>query len=86
MSTVVDVEGAVGAMRERHRAAAADVPYTDVRTLRIGRDEVTSTGPASPVIDPATGEQWGAVPEATADEVDAAVRAARAAFPAWAAL
>lgn len=86
MSTVVDVEGAVGAMRERHRAAAADVPYTDVRTLRIGRDEVTSTGPASPVIDPATGEQWGSVPQATADEVDSAVRAARAAFPAWAAL
>ncbi len=37
------------------------------------------------MIDPATGEQWGSVPEASPAEVDAAVRAARAAFPAWAA-
>ena len=85
MSKAVGVD-VVEAMRERHRAAAAGLPYAEVRTLRIGRDEVTSTGPASPVIDPATGEQWGSVPEATADEVDSAVRAARAAFPAWAAL
>lgn len=92
MSTVSDVSvdadaaAVVARMQDRHRSAVAGVPYADVRTLRIGGDEVASTGPASPVIDPATGEQWGSVPEATPGDVDAAVRAARAAFPAWAAL
>ncbi|MFC5184809.1 aldehyde dehydrogenase family protein [Actinomadura harenae] len=37
------------------------------------------------VISPATGERAGAIPEATAADVDAAVAAARAAQPAWAA-
>lgn len=90
MSTLADLPtdlpGLVERMRERHRAAIADVPYAEVATLRIGGDEVASSGSVSPVIDPATGERWGSVPEASASEVDAAVRAARAAFPAWAAL
>ncbi len=93
MSTTADatttqtaaVADTIDRMQERHRAAAADVPYAHVTTLRIGGEEVASTGAAVPVIDPATGEQWGSVPEATPAEVDAAVRAARAAFPAWAA-
>ncbi|MET0782192.1 MAG: aldehyde dehydrogenase family protein [Microbacterium sp.] len=75
----------IARMRSRHAAAAADVPYTHVSTLRIGGEDVAATGTATPVIDPATGEQWGSVPEGSAAEVDAAVRAARAAFPAWAA-
>ena len=36
-----------------------------------------------PVTDPATGETLGHVPLSTADDVDAAVRAAKRAFPAW---
>jgi aldehyde dehydrogenase (NAD+) len=72
-------------LRAGHAVVAADLPYAHVTTLRIGGEEVPSTGPALPVTDPATGQQWGSVPEASPDEVDAAVRAARAAFPAWAA-
>ncbi len=40
--------------------------------------------PTSPVFNPSTGEVIGTVPLAGAAEVDAAVRAAQAAFPAWA--
>ena len=38
-----------------------------------------------PVYNPATGEQTAALPLSTVDEVNAAVAAAKAAFPAWAA-
>ena len=40
-------------------------------------------GRAGPVFDPATGEQQAVVDFANADDVDAAVAAARDAFPAW---
>ena len=42
-----------------------------------------SSGRSGPVFNPATGVQSGVVDFASADEVDAAVRSARAAFPAW---
>jgi malonate-semialdehyde dehydrogenase (acetylating)/methylmalonate-semialdehyde dehydrogenase len=41
------------------------------------------SGRSGAVYNPATGEQTGAVDFATADEIDAAVQAAKAAFPAW---
>jgi malonate-semialdehyde dehydrogenase (acetylating)/methylmalonate-semialdehyde dehydrogenase len=41
------------------------------------------SGRSGPVYNPATGEQSGAVDFATAEEVDRAVQAAKAAFPAW---
>jgi malonate-semialdehyde dehydrogenase (acetylating)/methylmalonate-semialdehyde dehydrogenase len=44
------------------------------------------SGRSGPVFNPATGEQSGAVDFATAEEVDRAVQAAKAAFPAWRAL
>ncbi|HEX4981909.1 MAG TPA: aldehyde dehydrogenase family protein, partial [Ilumatobacteraceae bacterium] len=44
---------------------------------------VGSSGRSGVVYNPATGEQSGAVDFASADEVDAAVAAAKAAFPAW---
>jgi len=44
------------------------------------------SGRSGPVYNPATGEQTGAVDLATAEEVGAAVAAAKAAFPAWRAL
>lgn len=73
-------------LRATHRAAAATLPYTHVADLRIGGASVRSTGSAhETVVDPATGETWGSVPEGTASDVDAAVAAARAAFPSWAA-
>ncbi|MGW2145340.1 aldehyde dehydrogenase family protein [Nonomuraea bangladeshensis] len=53
--------------------------------LLIGGEWVAARGDARPieVIDPATGQLAGRVPVASAEDVDAAVRAAAAAFPAW---
>jgi malonate-semialdehyde dehydrogenase (acetylating)/methylmalonate-semialdehyde dehydrogenase len=51
----------------------------------IGGVAVAGTsGQAAPIHDPATGRRTGSVPLASAAEVDAAVQAAREAFPAWA--
>jgi malonate-semialdehyde dehydrogenase (acetylating)/methylmalonate-semialdehyde dehydrogenase len=50
----------------------------------IGGKHVAGTsGRKGPVYDPATGEQTKEVVFASAEEVDRAVAAARAAFPAW---
>ena len=43
----------------------------------------STSGRTAPVFDPALGEQTGEVDLASADDVDRAVAAARAAFPAW---
>ncbi len=76
----------VEAMRERHRAAAAALPYTHVTDFRIGGRAVEASGSGRvDVVDPATGEVWGSVPIATSDEVDRAVAAAREAYIPWAA-
>jgi malonate-semialdehyde dehydrogenase (acetylating)/methylmalonate-semialdehyde dehydrogenase len=48
-----------------------------------GRLVEGTSGRRGPVYDPATGQQAKAVDFASADEVDAAVRAAAEAFPAW---
>jgi malonate-semialdehyde dehydrogenase (acetylating)/methylmalonate-semialdehyde dehydrogenase len=48
-----------------------------------GRVVESTSGRTAPVFNPATGEQTGAVALASVDEVDAAVAAAAAAFPAW---
>ncbi len=48
-----------------------------------GRRREGSSGRAGPVFDPATGNQTGTVDFAASAEVDAAVQAAKAAFPAW---
>ncbi|MCP2246700.1 aminobutyraldehyde dehydrogenase [Lentzea aerocolonigenes] len=42
-----------------------------------------SAGETSPLVDPATGEEFGRAVVSRTAEVDAAVRAAEAAFPAW---
>src|SRR5262245_27584508 len=50
----------------------------------IGGTWVESTSKdAVELTNPATGERLGSVPVGTAADVDAAVKAARAAFPAW---
>jgi malonate-semialdehyde dehydrogenase (acetylating)/methylmalonate-semialdehyde dehydrogenase len=48
-----------------------------------GRTVAGASGRSGPVYNPATGRQTGAVDFATVEEVDAAVQAAKAAFPAW---
>jgi malonate-semialdehyde dehydrogenase (acetylating)/methylmalonate-semialdehyde dehydrogenase len=48
-----------------------------------GRIVAGESGRSGPVYNPATGRQTGGVDFATAEEVDRAVRAARAAFPEW---
>jgi betaine-aldehyde dehydrogenase len=53
--------------------------------LWIGGKRVAGKGKALEVFDPSTEEVIARVPDATAKEVDAAVSAARAAFPGWAA-
>ena len=51
-----------------------------------GKSAAGTSGRSGPVYNPATGEQTGEVDFATPEEVDAAVAAAKAAFPAWRAL
>src|SRR5204862_7849261 len=48
-----------------------------------GRAVPGTSGRSGPVYNPATGRQTGAVDFASVEEVDAAVQAAKAAFPAW---
>jgi malonate-semialdehyde dehydrogenase (acetylating)/methylmalonate-semialdehyde dehydrogenase len=48
-----------------------------------GRSVPSTSGRSGPVFDPATGREQARVDFATAEEVDAAVAAARAALPAW---
>lgn len=58
-----------------------------VDDLFIGGDWVAAHGPGRlPVLDPFTEQTWTAVPDADAQDVDRAVRAARAALPGWARL
>ena len=54
--------------------------------LYVGGEWIPSTGDRSiPVINPATEAVIASIPEGTGEDVDRAVRAARLAFPAWAA-
>jgi acyl-CoA reductase-like NAD-dependent aldehyde dehydrogenase len=49
----------------------------------IDGERVASTGDTEPVLNPATGEEMARAPISTAEDVDHAVRAARAAFEGW---
>jgi malonate-semialdehyde dehydrogenase (acetylating)/methylmalonate-semialdehyde dehydrogenase len=59
---------------------------TRVRSLIGGQWRETSDGDVQvdPVYDPATGETIALLPYSTPEEIDAAIRAAREAFPTWA--
>lgn len=64
-----------------------ELPHAHVDDHFIDGAWRPAAGPErTPVTDPATGEAWGSVPAATAQELDDAVAAARRALPAWAAL
>jgi malonate-semialdehyde dehydrogenase (acetylating)/methylmalonate-semialdehyde dehydrogenase len=66
------------------RVARSDAPTTQRISHWIGGHAVTGTsGREGPVFDPATGRVTKHVDFASAAEVDAAVAAANAAFPAW---
>ncbi len=51
----------------------------------IDGERVASTGDTEPVLNPATGEEMARAPISSAEDVDRAVRAARAAFAGWSA-
>ncbi len=59
------------------------VPLTRIGHLIAAKNY--SAGPATPVFNPATGEQTAEVATGGPNEIDRAVAAAAAAFPAWAA-
>src|SRR5687768_14764266 len=64
----------------------ADATIQSRDTFYIGGAWVPATGRAPiPVVNPATEEQIASVPAGEPEDVDAAVAAARAAFPGWAA-
>src|SRR3954454_22350041 len=66
------------------RSSGAGAPMGEPVTHWIGGRRVAGTsGRRGPVYDPATGRVAREVDFATAEEVDAAVRAARDAFPGW---
>ncbi|MGO4857287.1 aldehyde dehydrogenase family protein [Arthrobacter sp. 2MCAF14] len=74
----------VAAQDAGSRRAALDLPYTHVNDFYINGEWRTATDASrNPVTDPATGEQWGSVPAATAEELDVAVGSARAALAGW---
>src|SRR4051794_34583805 len=64
-------------------AERADQQITPINHWIGGRKVAGSSGRAGPVYNPATGAQTGVVDFASAEDVDAAVAAAKAAFPAW---
>ncbi|MGY3565107.1 aldehyde dehydrogenase family protein [Sinomonas sp. RB5] len=67
----------------RARRAALSLPYTRVDDVFIDGAYVPAQATGrNPVTDPATGEAWGSVPDGSAEDVDAAVAAARRAFDA----
>ena len=57
----------------------------DIQHFIGGKLVSGKSGRSAPVFNPATGEQSGTVPLASAEEVNEAVMAARSAFPGWAA-
>jgi len=65
------------------QAPAAPKP---IRHWIAGMPHQGASGRSGPVFNPATGEQTAIVNFATVEEVDGAVQAAKAAFPAWRAL
>ncbi|MEV4901005.1 aldehyde dehydrogenase family protein [Citricoccus sp. NPDC055426] len=71
----------------RARRAALELPYTHVDDFYVNGDWRKATDETrNPVTDPATGEQWGSVPAATAEDLDVAVGSARRALSGWGAL
>ena len=62
----------------------ASQPLALPSRMLIGGELVPGHGPATDVLNPATGAVLQRLPEASTEQVDAAVRAAGAAFSGWA--
>ena len=58
-------------------------PETDIVPMLVAGKWIKASGQTEPVYNPADGTVIGRVPMCTAEEVDAAVQAASAAFPGW---
>src|SRR5689334_13959821 len=58
----------------------------ELRNLIGGELRPAASGGLIDSVDPSTGEVWARIPQGDASDVEAAVGAAKAAFPAWAAL
>ncbi len=71
-------------MEGLYRVTPGDPTMRLIDHVIPGRRSAADTSRATPVFDPATGEQSGLVPAGGAAEVDAAVAAATAALPQWA--
>lgn len=68
----------------RTRREELNLPYTHVDDFYINGQWIKAVGDKrNPVVDPAIGEQWGSVPEATPEELDTTVAAARSALTEW---
>lgn len=65
--------------------AILEEPIQDVQLVRnyIDGEWVKSRGEIRDVVNPATGQVIAKVPRSTRDELDAAIKAANAAFPQW---
>ena len=67
-------------------AAGSAGPVTQIGHWIGGKPVAGTSGRSGPVFDPAKGQQTGEVAFASVEEIDAAVAAAKEAFPAWRAL
>lgn len=74
------------AQAEVERASAGGGEVARISHWIGGRVVAGGSGRSGPVFNPATGRQTGEVDFASVEEIDAAVRAAREAYPAWRAL
>jgi malonate-semialdehyde dehydrogenase (acetylating)/methylmalonate-semialdehyde dehydrogenase len=78
-----DVQPPVAPSTSSAPAAPAAPPTQPLPLLIGGTWRVSASEHSAPVLDPARGSELARVPFATAAEIDAAVDAARRAFPAW---
>ncbi|HAW89123.1 MAG TPA: hypothetical protein DCX61_00470, partial [Gemmatimonadetes bacterium] len=71
------------AIRETAQSPSTDEAELPIPNFIGGEWMRSSTSDTLPVHDPGTGQLLGQVPLSTCDDVDAAVAAAKEAFPAW---
>ncbi|HKP90365.1 MAG TPA: gamma-aminobutyraldehyde dehydrogenase [Thermoleophilaceae bacterium] len=62
----------------------ATAAMTEIKNFIGGEERAAADGASEPIVNPATGEEIAAAPLSGEADVDAAVRAADAAFPGWA--
>ena len=84
MTAIEDRAAVERELAARHASAASRLPVRHADDLFIDGEYRPAVGTGrTPLVDPATGADWGSVPIAAAADVDAAVDAAARAFPGW---